>query len=106
IPYPPRGASGRLGLIVATANSGFASACILTGAGADYGMAQAVWSVARIRVSGSAFAACDHLTVIVLPSPLRVPSNTDCNSWIETCSVEPLSVTLVALKGVGSRSMA
>jgi hypothetical protein len=88
-------------LIVATANSAFAFVDILTGAVGNSGMAQAVWSVARTRFSGTAFAACVHVPVIVLPSPPSVPSKTDCNSWIETCSVEPLSVTLVALKGVG-----
>src|SRR5580704_3894313 len=37
-PYPPRGASGLLGLMVATVNSGFALAGIMTGGGGGSGI--------------------------------------------------------------------
>ena len=92
---PPRGASGRLGLIVATVNSGFAFAGIMAGGGGGSGMVQAVWSVVRTRFSGSALAPCVHFPLIVLPSPPRVPSNTEFNAVRETLSSEPLSVILV-----------
>src|SRR5580658_8607428 len=89
MPYPPRGASGRLGLIVATANSGFALAGILLGEDGGSGMAQAVCSVARMRFNGSPLAPCVNLPSIVLPSPPRVPSNTALNAGIESLIAEP-----------------
>src|ERR1700691_2220537 len=83
-PYPPRGASGRLGLMVATVNSGFAVAAICTGGGGGSGMVHAVSAVARTRFSGSAGPPCVQFPFIVLPSLLRVPSNVPFNCVMET----------------------
>ena len=89
-------------MMVATVNSGFAVAGILKGAGGGFGMVQTVSSVARARLSGSAGPPCVHFPLMVLPSPLRVPSNVALNGVMETLTAEPLSVMLVMLVGVGS----
>src|SRR5215469_14349012 len=104
IPYPPRGASGRVGLIVATANSGFAFAGILLGADGGSGIAHAVCSVARTRFNGLPLPPCENLPLIVLLSLSRVPSNSALNAGMESLTAEPLTVAVAAV-GVDSWSM-
>src|ERR1035438_9798209 len=91
---------GAAGLMVATTNSGFAVAGIVKGGVGGSGMVQAVSSVARTRLSGSAGPPCVQFPLMVLPSPLRVPSNVPFNCMMETLTAEPLHVTLVVLMDV------
>src|SRR5665213_3771689 len=101
-PYPcPPPRWGSLGLMVATANSGFAVAGITSGGGGGSGMAQAVSLVARTRFNGRAGPPCVQFPLMVLPSPLRVPSNAPFNCVMEIFTAELLSVIVVALMGVG-----
>ncbi len=87
-------------MMVATVNSGFALAGIDAGGGGGSGIVQAVSSVARTRLSGSAGPPCVNFPLMVLPSPLRVPSNVPFNGVMENLTAEPLSVMPVVLKGV------
>src|SRR5271169_5239519 len=101
-PNPRPCSLGLLGLMVATENSGFAVAGIDAGGGGGSGIVQAVSSVARTRLNGSAGPPCVHFPLMVLPSPLRVPSNVPFNWVMEILTAEPLSVILVMLVGVAS----
>src|SRR5215472_3288061 len=86
------------GLIVATSNSGLASAAILfTGAGGS-GIAHAVSGVARVSVSGIG-APWLQLPEIELPSGFSLPSKVAPAAAIVILSDEPSRVTL--LTGIG-----
>src|SRR5262245_30195947 len=65
--------AGLAGLIVATSNTGFASAAIGFGGGGGSGMAHAVCGVARLKVSGKG-PPWVKVPEIELPSPLIFPS--------------------------------
>src|ERR1700722_2632700 len=68
------GASGLLGLTVATSNTGEASADIGFGRAGGSGIVHAVWLVTCVRFRGSGPAPCVQVPVIEVASVLSLPS--------------------------------
>src|SRR5580692_3967636 len=95
--------SGLLSLMVATSNTGSASAGIVFRTGAS-GIVHAVWLVARVRVRGYGRGPWDQLPAIEFPSAFSFPSYAPPTPGTDSLTVEPCRLTAPG-KPCGSWSM-